>query len=225
MIIAIDGPAGSGKSTVAKALAKRLGTHYLDTGAMYRAVAYRALSEGVRLADEAALTALAESMDLRFEHAAGSPVPTAVFADGEDVTQAIRTPDVDAAVSAAARVPGVRAAMVPRQREIAAGAAVVEGRDIGTVVFPDAEVKVFLTASPEERARRRHVEQAEAGHEVTHEEVLERMQHRDVADQSREASPAVTESTLPPDALLLDTTGLTIDQVVERIVELAEERR
>lgn len=221
MIIAIDGPAGSGKSTVAKALAARLGIHYLDTGAMYRSVAYRALAEGIALEDERALTALAEATPIRFDHADNSPVPTSVYAGGEDVTTAIRTPEVDAAVSAAARVPGVRAAMVPRQRDLAAGSAVVEGRDIGTVVFPDAEVKVFLTASPRERARRRHVEQAQAGHDVTHEQVLERLQRRDAADESRETSPAVKA----PDAEQIDTTGLSIDEVVERIARIAEERR
>jgi len=221
MIIAIDGPAGSGKSTVAKATAKRLGIQYLDTGAMYRTVAYRALCEGVPLDDQAALAALAQRTNVRFEHAEGSPVPTAVFADGENVTAAIRTPEVDAAVSAVAKAPGVRAAMVPRQRDIAHGDAVVEGRDIGTVVFPDAEVKVFLTASPDERARRRHREQAAAGHEVTRDEVLERLQRRDVADSTREASPAVKAA----DAEEIDTTGLTAEQVVARIALLAEERR
>ena len=163
MIVAIDGPAASGKSTVAKALAARLRFQYLDTGAMYRAIAWRALEDGVALADEDALTRLAASARVTFEPVAGADTGSApatgghverVLIDGDDVTAAIRKPAVDDVVSAVASVPGVRVAMVAAQRRLAeSGSYVVEGRDIGTTVFPDADVKVFVTASPEERAR------------------------------------------------------------------------
>lgn len=221
MIIAIDGPAASGKSTVAKTVAERLGLHYLDTGAMYRAVALAALERGIGLDDEDALTALGRSLEIRFEYEPGACVPTRVLADGRDVTAGIRAPAVDAAVSAVARVAGVRDAMVGLQRRTAAdaGDAVVEGRDIGTVVFPSAEVKVFLTASPEERARRRHDDRRRAGHGSGVSEVLEELARRDALDSARETSPlAVAE-----DAVVLDTTGLTADEVAARVVSLAEE--
>ncbi|MFA5845093.1 MAG: (d)CMP kinase [Coriobacteriia bacterium] len=220
MIVAIDGPAASGKSTVARALARRLGFAYLDTGAMYRAASHVALRRGVPLDDADRLGALAASVDVRFEGEEGDPVPLRVFADGEDVTALIRAPAVDAAVSAVARIPLVRAAMVAQQRA-ATGASdtVVEGRDIGTVVFPDAAVKVFLTASSEERARRRQVDLSDAGHEIDEADVRERLDSRDAADSARETSPlAVAE-----DAVILDTTGLSIEQVVERIASLVRE--
>jgi len=220
VIVAIDGPAASGKSTVARALARRLGAHYLDTGAMYRAVAVAALRENVPLDDEAAVARLAGGVTIEFVHAAGSPIPTAVLLDGADVTAAIRTPAVDEAVSAVARMPGVRGAMVAQQRRIAEAAEVIvlEGRDIGTVVFPDAEVKVFLTASPGERARRRHAEMAERGHAVGEEVVRDGLERRDHADSSREAAPL----SVAPDAIELDTTGLTVDEVVDAVAALVE---
>ncbi len=222
MIVAIDGPAASGKSTVARALAERLGAHYLDTGAMYRAVAHAALEHGIDLDDGAALTALASVSEIGFEHADDAPLPTAVLLDGADVTSAIRTPEVDAAVSAVAKDPGVRRALVAHQRALASGAdvVVVEGRDIGTVVFPDAGLKVFLTASAEERARRRHVEMNERGRAVDSQVVLEELERRDTADSSRETSPLAAA----PDAVHVDTTGLSIAEVVERIAALVEER-
>lgn len=223
MIVAIDGPAASGKSTVARALARRLGAHYLDTGAMYRAVALAALERDIALDDEAAVARLARSVTIEFVHADGSPVPTGVLLDGTDITLAIRTPAVDDAVSAVARMPEVRSAMVEQQRRIAAsaGAIVLEGRDIGTVVFPDADVKVFLTASSAERARRRHAEMAERGHAVGEDDVREGLTRRDHADSSREAAPLAAA----PDATLIDTTGLTIEQVVETVADLVERRR
>jgi cytidylate kinase len=223
MIVAIDGPAGSGKSTVARAVARRLGFAYLDTGAMYRAVTWLALHRGVPLDDEAAVRELAGRNAIVFDRMPGEPLAVHVAIAGEDVTHAIRTPEVDAAVSIVAREPGVRQAMVAQQRGAARAAVdcVVEGRDIGTVVFPDAEVKVYLTASAEERARRRHEEQLEAGHGVEEGDVLAQMERRDRIDSTREASPLAAAS----DAVVIDTTGLSAEQVVERVVALVEERR
>ena len=220
MIVAIDGPAASGKSTVAKALARRIGAHYLDTGAMYRAVALAALRRGISLDDQLSIAHLANELTIEFVHAGDSPIPTAVLLDGDDVTSAIRTPEVDEAVSAVARMGEVRVALVEQQRRVAAQAPsiVLEGRDIGTVVFPDAELKVFLTASPAERARRRHAEMTGRGHAVEEGEVLEGLQRRDDADSTREAAPLLAAG----DAILLDTTGLTIDQVVDSVAALVE---
>ena len=221
MIIAIDGPAGSGKSTVAKLVAGRLGFHYLDTGAMYRAVAYRALSQGISLDDEPRVAAIAAHEPIAFGHDAGEALPSRVSIGGLDVTTAIRTPDVDAAVSPVARLPLVREAMVEQQRHLAREAdIVVEGRDIGTVVFPDAELKVFLTASPEERARRRTAQQSASGHAVDEAEVRDALIRRDAIDSTREHSPMAAAE----DAVPLDTTALTLDAVVEQIAALAQER-
>lgn len=221
MIIAIDGPAGSGKSTVAKLVARQLGFHYLDTGAMYRAVAYRALSTGCSLADEDAMTRIAINDRIEFGHEPGEPLPTLVSIAGEDVTEAIRTPAVDDAVSAVARMPRVREAMVAHQRRLGTESdIVVEGRDIGTVVFPDAELKVYLTATPEERARRRAAQHAEAGIAVDTAGVHDALVRRDASDSNRDHSPL----TAAADAIQLDTTGLTLDQVVFQISMLAEER-
>lgn len=220
MIVAIDGPAGSGKSTVAKAVASRLSMRYLDTGAMYRSVAWKALREGIDLDDTDSLADTARSIEIEFVHEARSPLPTAVLVDKIDVTTAIRTPELDAAVSAVARVPEVREAMVGTQRSIGAtGDLVAEGRDIGTVVFPDAQVKIFLTASVEERARRRHLELAERGEQITQDSVRDALTTRDDADSAREASPL----TQAQDAHPVDTTGLTIEQVVDKIVALVRD--
>ena len=221
MIIAIDGPAGSGKSTVAKRVARRLGFHYLDTGAMYRAVACRVLAQGDSLADENAVAAVAAADEVTFGHGPGEPLPSLVSIAGEDVTAQIRTPEIDEAVSTVARMPRVREAMVAQQRHLGkASNIVVEGRDIGTVVFPNAELKVYLTATPVERARRRAAQQAQAGIIVEEAGVHDAMLRRDAADSSREHSPLVPAA----DAVELDTTGLTLDDVVERIALLAMER-
>lgn len=222
MIIAIDGPAGSGKSTVAKMVAEAMGFHYLDTGAMYRAVAFRAIASGVRTYDEDAVTKIAANDQVTFAHEEGESLPSRVFIAGDDVTSAIRMPRVDDAVSAVASMEHVRNAMVEQQRRLAqADDTVIEGRDIGTVVFPDAEVKVFLTASPEERSRRRAAQQAKSGILVDPAGVRESILRRDQADSSRTISPL----TPAEDAIMLDTTGMSIDDVVARIVEIANEAR
>jgi cytidylate kinase len=203
VVIAIDGPAGAGKSTVARAVAARLGFTYLDSGAMYRCVALASL----RLGREPAEVAPAITIELGEE----------VMLNGEDVTDAIRTPEVSEAASRAAADPAVRAAMVAEQRRLLNSSPpthwVAEGRDIGTVVAPDAALKVFLTASPEERARRRASELGADPATVLAEQTL-----RDERDRTREASPL-----RPADgAVELDTTGLSLDEVVERIVRLAD---
>jgi CMP/dCMP kinase len=209
MLIAIDGPAGAGKSTVARAVAERLGLTYLDSGAMYRCVALAALREGADLGDPAALAALAGRLELQL-------APGSVRLDGEEVGELIRSPEVSAAASHVSVHPGVRAAMVARQRELVGeGGWVAEGRDIGTVVCPEAPLKIFLTASERERARRRA---AESGADA--EAVLAEQRDRDDRDRGRE------HGALRPaaDAVELDTTGLSIEQVVGRVGELARER-
>ena len=223
MIVAIDGPAASGKSTVARALARQHGLAYLDTGAMYRAVAVEAQNRGMDLEDGAALTALADEVCITFEHEAGSAMPTKVLVDGRDVTSEIRSPEADIAVSPVSAVAGVREAMVEQQRRIAATCdhIVLEGRDIGTVVFPDADVKVFLTASTHERARRRTIDMAVRGVEMTCDEVQANLESRDAYDSNRQASPLCCA----PDAIQIDTTGMTIDEVVDAIGALVEAKR
>lgn len=222
MIIAIDGPAASGKSTVAKSVARRLGFRHLDTGAMYRAVAWLALEEGMPLDDAEGLTELATHNEISFAYADEAALATAVFIAGHDVTAAVRSPEVDAAVSPVSAVPGVRTALVMQQRRLASAQdTVVEGRDIGTVVFPHAEVKVFLTASAEERARRRRIDLAAQGHAVDQAEVQARLERRDHYDSTRAASPLHAAA----DAELLDTTGLSVEQVVDAIVARVEAAR
>lgn len=219
MILAIDGPAASGKSTVARAVARRLGFRYLDTGAMYRAIGVEAVHRGVSLDDEDALVEVARTSAISFEHDPGDPIYRSISVNGRDVTSDIRSPEADLAVSPVARIPEVREIMVGLQRAIGReGDTVVEGRDIGTVVFPDAPVKVYLTASAEERARRRLGDHMAAGHESRIAEVAADIERRDRVDSTREASPLRQAG----DAVLVDTTGLTVDQVVERIAALAE---
>jgi CMP/dCMP kinase len=205
-VIAIDGPAGSGKSTVARAVAARLGLGYLDTGAMYRAVAFAAIREGVDPADAGPVAELARSMELS--------VGDAVIVDGVDATIEIRNPEVTRAVSTVAANPEVRAEMRIRQREWVAGhgAAVVEGRDIGTVVFPEAVVKVYLTADDRERASRRSKEMLD----LHYDEVAADIARRDHVDSTRAESPLV----VAPDAVRLDTTGRQVDDVVDEVLRL-----
>ena len=223
MIIAIDGPAGSGKSTVAKQVARMLGFHYLDTGAMYRCVAWYALQNGVSPSDAEQLAHIAREQRIVFSHEPGNPIATGVAIAGADCTHAIRTPEIDRVVSAVAAVPAVREALVMQQRAIAADDDIaMEGRDIGTVVFPDAEVKVFLTATPEERARRRALQNAEKGYGETDAAViLADIIARDKADSTRDVAPLKPAD----DAVELDTTGLSIDEVCERIAALAQGKR
>ena len=205
-VIAIDGPAGSGKSTVAKAVADRLGLAYLDTGAMYRSVAFAALRDGVDPGDGEALAKLAGNLDI--------DLGERVLVDGTDATAAIRGPDVTAVVSTVAAHPAVRAEMVRRQRLWASehGGGVAEGRDLGTVVFPDADVKVFLTASEEERARRRQHDDRAPDVNV----VAADLARRDALDSNRAASPLRPAD----DAVVIDTTGRTVDDVVDQVVGL-----
>lgn len=206
-VIAIDGPSGSGKSTVARALAARLGLRYLDTGAMYRAATAAVLAAGLDLTDPEQIATFVAALDVEISTDAA---PARVSVGGRDVTDEIRGPAVTAAVSAVSAQPAVRAAMVARQRRlIGAGGIVVEGRDIGTAVAPDARLKVFLTAQPGERAARRALETA-ASLDATEADLA----RRDRLDASRAASPL----TQPPDALVVDTTDLDADGVVERIL-------
>lgn len=205
-IVAIDGPAGSGKSTVARAVASRLGLERLDTGAMYRALTLLVLRRGVDPGDEVSVSALAESMDLE--------VGERVTLEGEDVSEAIRSAEVDGAVSVVAAQPAVRRELVRRQRAWADahGGGVVEGRDIGSVVFPEAEVKVYLTADPAERARRR-LDQRGGGGEPAIASTAEELGRRDRIDSGRSASPLVVAEG----AIVVDSTHMSIEEVVEEV--------
>ena len=217
MIVTLDGPAGAGKSTVAKALAKRLGYRYLDTGAMYRALTWKALEEGVPLDDEARLTQIANESHLQLvpEHDR-----MRVVIDGRDVSEAIRDPRVSQTVSYVAMVPGVRHAMVELQRRIGSGGHLVaEGRDMATVVFPQAELKIYLDASPAERARRRSQDLAEAGHPADPVALEQEIAKRDHIDSTREVAP-LTRSV---EHLMVETDQMSVDQVVERRMDLVRE--
>ena len=208
LIIAIDGPSGAGKGTVARAIATRLAYRHVDSGAMYRAVGWKASQDGVPLDDEARVAELAEHADIQVS-------PTAVTIDGLDVTRQIRTPEIDRAAAAVARLPKVRAVLVERQRALGVhGGIVMEGRDIGTVVFPNADVKVYLDASPDERARRRALDPAHSGGPSKVDEVASALTARDDSDRTRAASPLYAA----PDARVVDTTGQTIEQVVEQVL-------
>lgn len=216
IVIAIDGPAGAGKSTIARRVAGRLGFIYVDTGAMYRAVGLWAMRAGVDLDDAQKLEQLAAAARIEFE--AGS---ARVLLNGEDVTEAIRTPEVASAASKISVYGGVRRAMVAEQRRIARGASVVmEGRDVGTVVFPDADVKIFLDAAPGTRAERRLRELRERGQDVPAEQVAAELEERDRRDRSRAEAPLVQA----PDAVYLDTTALSIEEVEEAVLRIVRER-
>ena len=215
LIIAIDGPSGAGKGTVARAIAARLRYRYVDSGAMYRAVAWQARRDGLDLTDGAAVAALADRLTIE--------VSSRVRVNGEDISDAIRTGEMDQAAAAVARHPAVRAVLVRRQREYGEGGGLVmEGRDIGTVVFPTADLKVYLDASPDERARRRALDPA---HEIsrrhgTVESVAEALAARDASDRTRSASPLVRAD----DALYIDTTSAAVDDVVARVIEEVDRR-
>jgi cytidylate kinase len=214
LIIAIDGPSGAGKGTISRAISQTLGYRHVDTGAMYRAVGWKAGHDGVALDDEAAVETLAAGAEIIVENGV-------VAIDGHDVTRAIRTPEIDKAAASVARLPRVRAVLVGRQRALGAnGGVVMEGRDIGTVVFPQADVKIYLDASPEERARRRANDTAHAGSQTGQAAVAEAIAARDKSDTTRAVSPL----TLAPDAVHIDTTGMPIDAVVERVLAVVRDR-
>lgn len=219
LAIAIDGPAASGKSTIGHALADALGLLYLDTGAMYRAVTWLALHNGLPLTDEAAVTALAQQAAFSFPELEGAEnANPPILIDGIDAGAGLREPTVDAAVSQVSSYPGVRAALVAAQREIArARGVVMVGRDIGTVVLPDARLKLYLVASAAERARRRYEERRAQCKAADLAEIQRAMEERDRRDSARAYSPLRPA----PDAVELDSTGLSIEQVVERALSLA----
>jgi cytidylate kinase len=214
LIIAIDGPSGAGKGTVARAIASNLGYRHVDSGAMYRAVGWKALREAIALDDEASVARLAERA-----HIVMSGLSTTI--DGDDVSHAIRTPEIDRAAAAVARLPAVRTILVARQRELGAdGGIVMEGRDIGTVVFPDADVKLYLDASAEERARRRAHDPAHHGGPEKISDVATLLTERDRLDSTRAASPLYAAA----DALVIDTTGKKVEEVVAGVMEIVREK-
>jgi cytidylate kinase len=217
MIITIDGPAGTGKSTVAQAVAERLGFDFLDTGAMYRAVALAALRKQVALDDSNGLGALAESLQIRFDW---KRRPPELLLDGEAVSALLRGAETTRAASKVAAIPAVRHKLVAEQRQIARehGRLVTEGRDQGSAVFPDAALKIYLRATPRERARRRVQQLAQRGEIVDLNIVLSEITERDARDASRSVGPL----TVPQGAVEIDTTSITQDQVIEKIVELAK---
>ena len=214
-VIAIDGPSGAGKGTVARALARELGYRHIDTGAMYRAVAWKATREAVALEDDPAVAAVAERATFTFDSGR-------VQIDGHDVTDAIRTPESDVAAATVARLPSVRRVLVARQRAFGAGGRLVmEGRDIGTVVFPDACVKIYLDASADERARRRAADPAHtSSRNADLARVASALEARDTSDRTRDASPLTKAS----DAELVDTTGVPVAEVVRRVLALVRAR-
>ncbi len=215
LIVAIDGPSGAGKGTVARAVAAELGYRHIDSGAMYRVVGWKALRNQIPLDQEDAVAALAAASPIEMS-------PTQITIDGMDVTRAIRTPEIDRAAAAVARLPKVRAVLVDRQRQLGAGAAVVmEGRDIGTVVFPLADVKIYLDALPEERARRRASDPAHSGGPAAIAEVVTALTERDELDRTRPVSPLAVAS----DAVRVDTTNKPVAQVVEEVLRAIRQRR
>jgi cytidylate kinase len=215
-VIAIDGPSGAGKGSVSRAVAQALGCRYVDTGAMYRAVAWMATYEGLAPDDEPALAALAERVELSLDDGA-------VLVEGHDVTRAIRTAEIDAAAAHVARMPAVREMLVRRQRAYAeAGGLVMEGRDIGTTVFPEAEVKIYLDASPQVRAARRASDPAHvlgAGASALS-DVASALEARDHSDRTRKSSPL----TMAADAVRVDTTGMPLEGVVEQVLGIVRDR-
>lgn len=215
--IAIDGPAGAGKSTIAKIISKTLGIIYLDTGAMYRAVALKAINEGIDTKDNVKLLSIIENIDVKISYTDNNQ---RIFLDGEEVTDKIRTPEISTGASNVAVVPEVRIKMVEVQREIASTESVVmDGRDIGTYVIPNADLKIFLTASLAERAKRRHSELLGKGGNVSIEDVKSDIEYRDKNDSSRAFAPLCKAE----DAVEVDTTQMTVEEVARKIISLIKE--
>jgi cytidylate kinase len=215
LVIAIDGPSGAGKGTISRTLSETLGYRHVDTGAMYRAVGWKALYEDIALDDEEAVAALARRAAIVVEGGV-------VLIDDHDVTRAIRTPEIDKAATAVARLPRVREVLVTRQRALGAdGGVVMEGRDIGTVVFPNADLKIYLDASAEERARRRASDPAHSGSQAGQAAVAAAIQARDTSDTTRSVSPLA----LAPDAVHIDTTTMPISEVVETVLGLVRAKQ
>ncbi len=210
IVVAIDGPAGAGKSTVARAVAERIGLPYLDTGALYRAIAWKLDREGIAPDDGGRISQALASFRLEF-------IPGGLMADGTDVTAAIRTPEIDRIVSAYAARPEVRGALIELQRAQAKNGLVADGRDMGTVVFPEAELKIFLTASAEERARRRYKERLDRGEAADYDEILKQVIERDNYDMTREIAPLRPA----PGCIILDSSDMDAAQVTDAISSLA----
>ena len=217
LIIAIDGPAGAGKTTLGRMLARELGLLYIDTGSMYRAVALAVIESGTNETDDVTVGVLAERIDIDL---AGDPDSLHVTLDGRDVTVRIRDEDVTDMSSIISTIPAVRRAMVRRQRELGRRGAVMNGRDIGTVVFPSADFKFFLTATPEARAERRLAEERQIDPAATYEETLAEMSERDRRDSTRADSPLVAA----PDAVVIDSSGLSANEVFQRMMKEIERR-
>ena len=219
MIIAIDGPVAAGKTTLSKQLAEHLSFSLLDTGAIYRAVALASRRQGIDWSDETQVAGVADRLQIEFRWVDGT---NHVLLGSEDVTEAIRTPEMSQGASLVSALPEVRAALLNLHRQLGEqGVVIAEGRDIGTVVFPDADLKIFLTARPEVRARRRHEEGLRTGHDETYEEVLEALRERDARDENRSAAPLKPAS----DSVLLDSSDLSIHQVVTQSLELVGRAR
>ncbi len=221
-VICIDGPAASGKTTIAKILADRLGYFYLDTGVLYRAVTWVALEKGIGPSDGEALAKLARDTTIEVKAAPpGDPRQTIVLADGDDVSLAIRTPQVDANVSEVSAHPEVRTALIELQRSVAEkGGVILAGRDAGTVVWPEAELKLFLVASVEERARRRQKQAESQGMTVDFDQVLAELRRRDAYDSGRAVAPLKAAS----DAIEIDSTSMSIEEEVERVLDLLQQK-
>jgi cytidylate kinase len=218
LVIAIDGPSGSGKSAVGKAIARRLGYLYIDSGAVYRAIGLKTVQTNIGLDDSAAIAGLGREAEINL---GGDPDHLKVFLDGRDVTAEIRQPDASHASSVVATIPEVREAVVEKLRAMARGRGVVmDGRDIGTKVFPHAQLKLFLDASIEVRAQRRCDEERERGRQVSVEQIRAELEERDRRDRERTATPLVKAN----DAVLLDTSGMSLDRVVQRVLEIVSTR-
>lgn len=217
-VVAIDGPAGSGKGTVTKLVSERLGLVNIDTGAMYRCVALKALKNDIKETNLEELNVLLEKISIDMKRENGKLI---VILDGEDVSEEIRTPKVDSCVAKYAAIASVRNKITPLQRKMGEnGKVIMEGRDIGTVVFPNADVKIYLDASVEERAKRRYKQDIEKGINITYEEVLEEIKKRHKLETEREIAPLVQAE----DAIYVDSSNLTIEQVVEKIIDIIKEK-